>query len=807
MFTTDGDINQPVDVYCLVTNTFVTNDSIARLIGVTKQKDPEAVNVANDIRFDEGAIYTEDWEEMIDKRPLKKRNKKIKPVLAFCGAKILKVLSDVYHYLAAKDMVFLITFIQYRFTFGVDDVSNRELKIVTKCYEAKLCPPVSSREEGGGPHYKLAHFLDAMALLFNVSEDRGLPFRRYVERLKIYKDTLCAWSYNLIKAMGEQAEEFRDLDQSLTIIANNFFFKHFLRASPYEMPVKEILQGHAADIKRYIETRTRQIRDFIREKTSFRDDVATESLKRYRFRKTENEDKKLMDRRGFGFNHPLTVKELTKYVQSAMSRFYRKDVFFLYRANAFNAIKVVVQLGSAVPAFDCETGQTSRINIMDWVRSNHSDGLTPGTPLFLVSMDPSRKQYRYQTLTDPAIWLNKVYLQDGELQRRIAAHFFRPCWETHKYCVKRVSRLCAKHKLCFHEYINPGLPVYTLAIDVDSKSDRFSVWLSSGDKWSKRVELVTAFENVILTLYRDYVGIEDCRLNENISVFVYETLPSSSTSRKRGFRVIIKCKKVVFESIRPVYAILDVLQILMNRDPILKLAGKTSIDKAMYLNGYASLRLPLCGKSAVTGEGCLAPLLVDPAKVRGQLIFTAFLIHHKPVNYCNKRVKIIYHVPTVSARMIREATSTESIHRDMYASKFQRSNERRKQKEEGKRQPTISTIRWFERHKDKLVRIRNSQTSRLIPSHERAKLAKSCLIKVTNGSSKGYYKWADKVYFCPHKQHRNEQDHPCSYSVKIRRRKQGPVTIRVFAWCWGSECYPLKNKSVKTLIIPPKKCI
>ena len=145
-----------------------------------------------------------------------------------------------------------------------------------------------------------------------------------------------------------------------------------------------------------------------------------------------------------------------------------------------------------------------------------------------------------------------------------------------------------------------------------------------------------------------------------------------TNSNKRGFRVIIKCRNVAFDTPRPVNALLNVLQILLNLDSILKLTGKSSIDNVMYLNGYKSLRLPLCCKSAETGEGCLVPILVDSGKAKGQLMFSTFLIHHKPASYCEMFVKVIKQVPTVSIRMIRETTTTENIHRDIYACKFKK---------------------------------------------------------------------------------------------------------------------------------------
>lgn len=808
MFVTDGDPQKPVDVYCLVTNNFV-DSTIARLVGVTKTNDLEDISRIDDIRFYEDSLYADDWETMIgSKQRRHKKQRKIKATLAFTGSKILKVLSDIFHHLASKDLLFLITFVQYRFAFGTDSISNRELKIIAKRYGDRLNPMLGRRKSSGGDgddsftgtFYTLNHYLRAMRRFFSKSDANGTPFWRYVNELKRLKDDLCSWSHGLIETMSRQSDEFRDLDQSVGIIASNFLFKHLLRASPHELPVQTIVTDHASDVKKYVEMRTNQIRDFVRKRTMFDDDVDIDKLKCYRF--VVDVDTKLNSRKGFGFNCPLTIRELSDYIQKCGAKFYPKSSFFLYRANAFTAIKVAVQLGSIIPAYDCLTGQ-ERTDITEpsaWTRQTHKDGLKPGTPLLLISVDPRRKQYRYQTLTSPSSYLNKIFCQDNELRKRLKEHYSKPSWDTHRSCAKRVSRLCTKNGLCFHEYVNPGLPVYTISIDVDSKSERFINWLKTGNKWQKRLELVAAFERVISSLYTDYLGVKDCELDTNLFVFVYETQGQTTTTsqQKKGFRVIVKCRKVVFESISPVYALLNVLQILMNRDPILKLAGKSSIDNAMYLNGFKSLRMPLCCKSAATGEGCLVPLFVDPRKMLGQLTFSAFLIHHKPSTYCDHRVRVVTHVPAVSTRMIREATSTETIHRDMYASKFKGGGgtSTKERKKPGQRYE--STISWFERHKEKVLPIRNLRTSRPMPNHEKTRLMKSTLTPVGN-LSRQYFKWADKIYFCPHKQHTVEDDHPVSYSVRIRR-KTSPVTIQVFAWCWGSECLSSAKKPVKTYV-------
>ena len=148
----------------------------------------------------------------------------------------------------------------------------------------------------------------------------------------------------------------------------------------------------------------------------------------------------------------LNIHELRVYVQKSEANLYPKNTFFLYRSNAFKAIKRLVQLGAAIPVYSCLTG-LQRMDIIEqlaWTSESRGDGYKPGTPLLLVSMNPSKKQYRYQSLTTPSLFVNKVYPQDKELQEQLAAHFRKPCWETHKACAKRIAKLSYKNKLCYH---------------------------------------------------------------------------------------------------------------------------------------------------------------------------------------------------------------------------------------------------------------------------------------------------------------------------------------------------------------------
>ena len=789
LFLTNGDVNQPIDVYSLVTNTHVDNTTIFRCVGNSKLDNP---SVIADINFYEDQLYGKDWSTLIGRSNKKKECRKIKPVLAFSCSKMYKVISDVYHYIASKNILFLSIFLQYRLSFCTDLISNRELKIIVDYYQKNasntFTTDVCTYE---GPIYKMTHFFTVMTELFDYCSRKNISFYAYVNEIRCFKNKLFAWSDTLIQAMSRQAFELQNLHQSVGITANNFFYKHLIRASPIQLPFQSILDDHKFEINEYMHKRQTLIKDYVRGKTLVDLNVDISLLKSYQF--LQEDDKNVAARRGFGFNKPLNIHELKDYTQTSGMMFYQKETFFLYRANGFNAIKLLVQLGAAIPVYDCATGlqRTDVIDQQVWTRKPHNDGFFPGTPLLLVSTDPSKRLYRYQSLTSPSIFLNKVFLQDKELQKRLAKHVRNPNWSNHKNCAKLITKLSYKNKLCFHEYINPSLPVYTVSIDIDSKTDRFASWLDSENRWEKRVQLVSAFERTILTLYREYLAIENSAIDKNISVFVYESFTQGNlVTNKRGFRVIVKCRHVVFCSSMVVNSLLKILQILFNIDPILKLTGKTSIDSIMYVNGYKSIRLPLCCKSMESGEGCLVPLLVDPGKIKGQLTFTTFFIHHKPSNYSDKLISVVKQVPTVSTRMIRELTSSETIHRDIYTSKFKKPSMVKTCNKE-------TAIQCFERYKQDLVNIRHLRTFKQIPNIDKTQLAHSSIKRI--GKSQ-YYKWADKIYFCPHKCHTVILDHPVSYTVRIRHKRE-PFLIQVYAWCWGSECVIARNRSVKDVKI------
>ena len=174
MFLTEGDVNKPIDVYCLVTNSFVDNTYIAKRVGYTKKEYPV---VTGDIHFNEDDLYTEDWSTVIGKLDKKRFSRKIKPVLAFSCAKIYKVLADIYHYLASKDSLFSITFIQYRFSFGVDSISNRELKIIANCYRENISTFLANDPRSyTGPFYKLKHYFDVMLEVFLIVTGKVFHF-------------------------------------------------------------------------------------------------------------------------------------------------------------------------------------------------------------------------------------------------------------------------------------------------------------------------------------------------------------------------------------------------------------------------------------------------------------------------------------------------------------------------------------------------------------------------------------------------------------------------------------------------------
>lgn len=399
-------------------------------------------------------------------------------------------------------------------------------------------------------------------------------------------------------------------------------------------------------------------------------------------------------------------------------------------------------------------------------------------------------------------FLNNVFLKDNVLVYLISQHFVKPSWSTHVAYCKRVLEISTKNKLCYH--VNPSLPIFSLVLDIDSKDDgfacQFGKWLDFGNnKWTNRVQLSSVIREYVIDLYFNYLNIADKNEN-NVSIFLFESLKEHKDEKKNGFRAVIKCKSVVFRSCHVVFDAIKILQYLFNKHSLLKKLSKDCLDASMYNDGFMFIRCPLNCKSTSTDNHCLVPILNNAKSVKGQLTFSVLLMHNKSL-YHNKEVEVIVKVPNVSKSTMRQATTAETIHKRLYKSKFSSFPNR-------KQNGAASTKRMLKQHTAVTAFINNRhlfrdsikhmKTKCSMPTEEWNKLKMSSLTKMPLAS---FYHWCDNVYFCPHKSHSSPQDHPCKYSVRITRTSEKMLLMKVFVWCWGEYCSSQKHKPVCKLVV------
>ena len=363
----------------------------------------------------------------------------------------------------------------------------------------------------------------------------------------------------------------------------------------------------------------------------------------------------------------------------------------------------------------------------------------------------------------------------------VKRHFIYPSISSYvKYCIELLSHV-RQHEYYYHEIINPFLPIYTIAADVDIYDNEFVQSYYFGEnQWEMKQNLFDGLKLLVKIVANDVLKVLPPIDDTNTIFLMYESIRDdldqvSSSKLKLGIRFVVKFTTLALKNSSVVCSFLKTLEMFRGMISILaEITDEEIFDTNVYGQPAHSIRLPLNMKS--DGSKALLPVFFrgQEKNVLTALKMTTSFAHSR--NNTDDLTNIHYiHELQDPSEQILQRFNLDNVIKDMFVVKSKTYVDRSTIQ--------VNQFQFTERHKEKLIKaIDFFSEGRLTRKRNTDHLKRLQTTPIQTSGTRDVYNWVSGLKFCAISEHKNPVGNPCTYYIRIKQNESNK-SVRCFLYC------------------------